>query len=241
MLDEADRCSTDAGLGAFLKSVSERLSWENCNSVCFGLAGLPTLLQKLRESHESSPRLFQTMLLSSLEIEERERVVYLGLDAANVKNSTPTQIEKEAVSFLAELSEGYPHFLQQFAYSAFEADTDNLIDETDVASGAFEEGGAMTQLGDKFFSEMYHLRVMSEDYRRVLDAMAEAGDQWLTRKLIIDRSGLSESTVNNALQALKSKAVIMQDDSRRGFYRLPTRSFAVWINAYKTGRTTARQ
>lgn len=181
------------------------------------------------------------MLLSSLEIEERERVVYLGLDAANVKNSTPTQIEKEAVSFLAELSEGYPHFLQQFAYSAFEADTDNLIDETDVASGAFEEGGAMTQLGDKFFSEMYHLRVMSEDYRRVLDAMAEAGDQWLTRKLIIDRSGLSESTVNNALQALKSKAVIMQDDSRRGFYRLPTRSFAVWINAYKTGRTTARQ
>jgi hypothetical protein len=140
------------------------------------------------------------------------------------------------LEFLAELSEGYPHFVQQFAYSAFEHDTDNLIDDDDVADSAFKLGGALSQLGDKFFNEMYHARISSEDYRRVLDAMAEYGDQWVARKTIITESGVSEANVGNALITLKEKEVIIQDETRRGFYRLPTNSFAAWINANKAAR-----
>lgn len=45
-----------------------------------------------------------------------------------------------------------------------------------------------------------------------------------------------DPNVNNALKALKEKSIIIQDDKRRGFYRLPTNSFAAWINAVRSAR-----
>jgi biotin operon repressor len=236
LVDEADNPPADAGLGACLKFITERLTRVQCNNVIFGLAGLPTLLSKIRESHESSPRLFHTMLLRPLEPQERIDVVKLGLDDANRINQIKTIIESDALEFLANLSEGYPHFVQQFAYSAFEHDDDFNIDEEDVGEGAFKDGGALSQLGDKFFSDMYHARISSEDYRRVLDAMAEYGDSWVHRKKIIAESGVSETNVANAFQVLKAKGIILIDDTRRGFYRLPTKSFGAWINAIRAAR-----
>jgi hypothetical protein len=35
----------------------------------------------------------------------------------------------EAEGFISHLSEGYPHFIQQFGYSAYEQDKDNNITE----------------------------------------------------------------------------------------------------------------
>ncbi|WP_233093125.1 hypothetical protein, partial [Paracoccus sp. IB05] len=113
---------------------------------------------------------------------------------------------------------------------------DNTIDADDVRVGAFDEGGALAQLGDKFFNDMYHARISSEDYRRVLDAMAVHGDEWVNRQTIIKESGVSESNVNNAFLTLKAKQIILQDETRRGVYRLPTRSFAAWINAIRSAK-----
>lgn len=236
LIDESDRPPVEAHLGQFLKMLTERLARKDCNHVLIGIAGLPTILSKLRESHESSPRLFHTMLLEPLTRDERKRVVEIGLAEANLKNDPRVEITTEALDTLADLSEGYPHFVQQFAYSAFEQDHDNRIDEDDVVEGAFRDGGALSQLGDKYFNDMYHARISSEDYRRVLDAMAEHGDDWIPRKTIIKESGVSESNVNNALASLKAKEIILADDTRRGFYRLPTNSFAAWINAVRSAR-----
>jgi hypothetical protein len=63
---------------------------------------------------------------------------------------------------------------------------------------------------------MYHARISSEDYRRVLDAMAEHDDEWVARKTIIAESGVSEANVSNALLALKAKEVILQDKPEGG-------------------------
>ncbi|MEH7848665.1 hypothetical protein [Rhizobium laguerreae] len=145
----------------------------------------------------------------------------------------------DASSLLSGLSEGYPHFIQQFAYSAFETDKDDDISVEDVVEGAFAENGALSQLGNKYFSEMYHSKISSDQYRAVLDTMAEHGDKWVSRKTIISESSLASTTVNNALAALKTRGIILADESRRnrGFYRLPTRSFATWIKAIKSVET----
>jgi Fe2+ or Zn2+ uptake regulation protein len=103
--------------------------------------------------------------------------------------------------------------------------------------GAYSENGALSQLGNKYFSEMYHSKIASDQYRAVLDTMASNhGDKWVSRKTIIEESRLSNTTVTNALTALKARGIILSDESRknRGFYRLPTRSFAAWINALKS-------
>lgn len=233
LIDEADRPPEDADLGEFLKNFTERLSKRNCKNVLFGLAGLPLVLSKLRASHESSPRLFETLQLEPLELEERKRVINAGITEANSINTDEIKITNDALDMISNLSEGYPHFVQQFSYSAFSEDQDNVIDSEDVRRGAFKENGALAQLGQKYFNEMYHTKISSDDYRRVLDTMSLHGDKWMSRRDIIRESGLEESKVNNALMSLKNKNIILVDESRRGFYRLPTKSFAVWINAIK--------
>jgi hypothetical protein len=234
VIDEADAPPVEADFGEFLKSVTERLTRRGCENVIFGLAGLPSTIAKLRASHESAPRIFTILHLEPLEESECKRAINIGMEVANQKNDQSTAITDDALAMLADLSEGYPHFIQQFAYSAFEVDLDFKIDVDDVVSGAYGENGAIHQLGRKYFSEAYFSKINSDDYRKLLNVMADHGDAWVTRRQLIHESKLKETTINNALTALKQKAIIIVDESRQGYYRLPTRSFAAWINALKS-------
>lgn len=234
LLDEADRPPDTASLGLMVKLITERLTRRECGNVLLGLAGLPTLIPRLRASHESSPRVFETMTLEPLDEEERRDVVRRGIEEANKKNPTPIQITSDALDLIAHLSEGYPHFIQQFAYCAFDRDHDYVIDVADVIDGSFRENGALSQLGHKYFNRMYFERINSDNYRLVLNAMATHGNNWVSRQDIIKESGVGEFAVDNALKALREREIINSDDSRRGYYRLPSRSFATWINAIKS-------
>lgn len=231
LIDEADAAPVEAQLGEFLKSVSERLAKRDCANVLFGLAGLPSTIGKLRASHESAPRMFSTMRLEPLSHDECVQIIKKALLNAKEKNDREVSIEGDALELLADMSEGYPHFVQQFGYSAFDADTDNLISVADVVNGAHAENGAIAQLGSKYFDELYYSRISSDEYRKVLDAMAAHADQWVQRRDLAAACGIKDSTFNNALNALKNRNIILSDDTRQGYYRLPTRSFAAWINA----------
>jgi hypothetical protein len=234
LIDESDRPDASAKLGEFLKLLTERLTKRGCDNVVFGLAGLPSVITRLKESHESSARLFEVLTLEPLSDPERARVINTGLEEAHAKNEVETTITKDALDLICELSEGYPHFIQRFAYSAFSEDSDNMIDSEDVKKGAYKENGALAQLGVKYFNEMYYSKVWSEEYRKVLNAMAQHSDGWVSRRDIIKESGVTESNVTNALAALKERKIIMTEDGRRGYYRLPTKSFAAWINAFRS-------
>ncbi|MCK1447256.1 AAA family ATPase [Bradyrhizobium sp. 48] len=232
IIDEADRPPEAAGLGKICKLLTEELSRRNLDRLCIGLAGLPGLLNVLRGSHESSPRLFQTLSLQPLEPAECHAVVERALAEALKKNGFATTITPDAIKYVCDLSEGYPHFLQEFAYCAFEADTDNVIDLTDVTTSLFSENGAFDQLGRKYFDQFY-TAPDSDDYRRVLDTMAEHSDDWISRASLITETGLKGGTVDNALRALKTKNIINQNELKSGLYKLPTKSFAIWIKARK--------
>jgi AAA ATPase-like protein len=233
LIDEADKAPTGARLGAFLKLFTERLTKRGCDSVCVGLAGVTGIVQQLRASHESAPRVFTTFSLKTLEPAERRSVVERGLTISNQKNSTPTTITDGALEAIANLSEGYPHFVQQFAYSAFEEDKDNSIDEADVSGGATRENGALDQLGEKYFQEMFFERINSNEYRAVLKAMAQSADPdgWCSKERIRQLTGLKETTLGNAIYTLKDREIILPKPGEKGVYRLPTQSFGAWIRA----------
>lgn len=231
LIDEADAAPVEAHLGEFLKSVSERLAKRGCNNVIFGLAGLPVTIARLRTSHESSPRMFSTMRLEPLSHDECVGIIKKALAEAVDKNGFAVTIADDALQLLANMSEGYPHFVQQFGFSAYDADTDNVISLDDVIRGAHDENGAIAQLGSKYFDQLYYSKISSEEYRKVLVAMAAHGDQWVQRRDLAAACKIKDSTFNNALAALKSRSIILADETRQGFYRLPTRSFAAWINA----------
>jgi hypothetical protein len=241
LIDEADKPGPGANLGEFVKVFTERLTKRGCNRVCLGLAGLSTLLQHLRQSHESSLRIFQIFTLGPLSRPERAEVIDKGLAEANTRNGYEVTISEEAKAMISEFSEGYPHFLQQFAYCAFEVDTDNEIDADDVNLGAIQENrGAIEQLGLKYFHDLYFDQIGSDEYRGVLQEMSKQFDDWVTKASIRKATGLKESTINNAISALKKKHIIIPKPGVAGVYRLPTKSFAVWIRAFSRAHEDVR-
>lgn len=233
LLDEADKPAVDANLGQFLKLFTERLTKRGCHRVCIGLAGIPTLLQRLKQSHESSTRIFEIMTLEPLLPEERVRVIERGLAKAKEKNGVETRITDDAKETISDLSEGYPHFIQQFAYCAFNEDTDNVIDMNDVREGALNtEKGAIQQLGLKYFQDLYFEQIGSDEYREVLRAMAENLDEWVSKADLRKAVRVKASTLDNAISALRKRHIILDKPGTAGVYRLPTKSFAVWIKAF---------
>lgn len=229
LIDEADKAAPEANLGLICKLLTEALAEREASLVCIGLAGLPTTTEILRASHESSTRLFSIMNLKPLEVKECIEVIEKGLKEAADKNGFATAMTDSAKTLVAELSEGYPHFLQEFLFFAFEADTDNEIDNQDVQKSLFDENGVFDQLGKKYFSDFYISQIGSDAYRHVLQTMAEHMDAWVDRATLIKESGLKDDIVDNAVRALKARKIIAHNPAKKGEYRLPTKSFAVWI------------
>jgi AAA ATPase domain len=232
-IDEADRGAQTVGLGNFVKLLTERLTRAGCHNVCIGVAGLPEVLSMMTASHSSSLRLFNIMELAPLSLPEREEVVQRGLDDANERTRTLTTILPDASRYLAELSEGYPHFLQQYAYCAFAMHEGDQIKFSDVHKGAYDqENGAIVQLGSQYFHDLYFNQIGSDDYRKVLHAMASDDDNYVSKKQIADRTLLKQATLTNALAALKRKNIIRAKPGTQGLYKLPSRSFAAWLRAF---------
>jgi hypothetical protein len=228
LIDEADKPAASANLGQFLKLFTEGLTRRGCEQVLLGLSGISTVIDKLKESHESSPRIMQHILLEPLLVEERKVVVEKGLEQAE-KQGEKVSITPDALEWIARSSEGYPHFIQQYASSAYDTDTDRSIALGDVTQAAYKENGALDQLGVNYFEDMYLDQIDSDEYRLVLRAMADHGAEYMSRQDIKSATKLKETTLTNALRALRDRRIIIPHPEKRGFYKLPTNSFGAWI------------
>lgn len=231
LIDEADKPPVDTHLGEFSKLFTERLTKRGCNSVALGLAGLPETLDKLKASHESSLRVFEVLTLRPLQEKDCIDVIHKGL--ASIKHEIGLEVTAtaDAEKRIAQLSDGYPHFIQQFAYCACEQDDDNNITIEDVDNGATCKNGALEQLGTRYFHGLYFDQINSDEYRGVLRFMAEHDTNWLTKDQIRKAVAIKETTLSNAINALKTRHIIIPQDGKAGVYRLPTSSFAAWIRA----------
>jgi hypothetical protein len=232
LVDEADNANVELRLGSFLKLLLERLQKDGCNNFMVGLAGLPDVRRVLVESHPSSLRLFEELPLGRLTDSEVEKVIDLCLRHANSDNESQTEITESAKRKLVELSEGFPHFVQQFGYCAFEADTDGLIDDNDINAGAYGQRGGLELIGDCYYRTDFYNKIQKESYRQVLRIMAEKQDGWISKADIKQKFTGKESTLDNAIKALRERHIILSREGQRGVYRLQHRGFAMWIRLH---------
>lgn len=232
IVDEADNACHDLHIGYFFKVVTELLQQNGCNNVMFIVAGLPDVVEKLASSHESSLRVFNQFMIKELSVDDRKYVVDRGLEEGNKVNAEQTTITSEAKTLISTLSEGYPHFIQQFSYSAFEYNTDGEINGTDVAEGAFKEGGALDAIGSRYYRTAYNEQIKSDEYREVLTIMAGSMNSWIKKSEIRERFSGSDHTVTDALKALTARKIILKNPSKLGEYRLQHKGFALWIKLF---------
>ena len=232
LIDEADNSSKALQLGSFFKLLSERLQRRSCNRIMFGLAGLPELRKVLHDSHPSSLRLFEELVLDRLSDSEVGRVIDMCMREADKQNPVKTSIKDAGRDLLITFSEGYPHFIQQFGYCAFASDTDDIIDEKDVAAGAFGPQGAFEQIGNRYYRNDFYNKIQKDSYRQVLRIMAENLDAWVSKKEIRKKFKGSTTNLNNAVKALRDRKIILSKEGELGTYRLQHKGFAVWIRSY---------
>lgn len=233
LIDECDKPQVEAHLGEFTKIFTERLSRHGATNVLLGLSGISTVVEKLRKSHESSLRVFQQIELKPLSIDEASAIVRKGIEDANQKNLHAVSIEPAVVSWIADRgSQGYPHFIQEYSHAAFDANIDGIIDMNDLHKGVYRENGALAQLGKKYFESMYLDKIGSDDYRKVLRVMSSHLDDFVLKSELRKETKLKESTLNNALSALKERNIIIPKQGVKGSYRLPSKSFAIWIQTF---------
>lgn len=232
MIDEADNASPSLHIGYFFKAVTELLQQHGCQKIMFVVAGLPEVTEKLAKSHESSIRIFNQLKIKELNLVDTKYVLDRGIEEGNKINQEQTSMGDFAKDHLATLSEGYPHFIQQFAYSAYEQNEDGEISIDDVLVGAFKEGGAIDAIGSRYYESDYHSKIKSDEYRQVLSIMAENFSEWIKKSEIREKFTGDDQTLTDALRALTTRKIILKNPSKMGEYRLQQRGFALWIKLF---------
>lgn len=231
-IDETSNASIELNLGSFLKLLCERLQRNGCYKVMFGLAGLLELRTILMKSHPSSLRLFEEVVLDRLDEDEINEIIDTCLSLAKTLNDQETTIEPKARDDIVLFSEGYPHFAQQIGFSAFAIDNDNNIDQDDVGNGFWNSSGALEQIGNRYYRDNFYGKIQKDSYRQVLRIMADHLDDWVTKADLIKRFKGKTTTLDNAIQALRTRNIIISKEGVRGIYRLQHKGFAAWIKHY---------
>lgn len=227
-IDEVDQACRSLDLGIFLKNLSEILTQEGTNKVLLVLAGLPRARDILRESHESSLRLFEEFHLTTLGKDEVADVVRGGFSELK-EQKVNVSISEGAIERIHTYSEGYPHFVQQIAYSAYDLDSDDNVDVADVERAMFQERGALDLIGDRYYRDLYYGRIKEDSYREILSIMAERLNRWVSLAEIREKFHGKSTTLTNGIKALRDRNIILSKPGRKGLYRLQWAGFAAWI------------
>ena len=229
LIDEVDNANKNMKLGAFIKNLTEYLVKEGNNKFLFLLSGLPKIIDVL---NESSLRLFDIFELSPLTQKEITYIINRGVEEFNQKNNLVMKITNEAYEFFFEYSEGYPHFIQQIAYSAFQVDNDLSISKEDVNKGMFKKSGALEKIGDRYYKDLYFNKISVESYREILKIMSKKWNSWIKKGEIREQFSGKESALNNGIKALRDRNIILTKKGSYGVYRLQWKSFAFWLKYY---------
>jgi len=229
LIDEVDQASKSLDLGVFLKNLTEVLVQEDANKVILILAGLPKARDILRESHKSSLRLFEEFQLVPLTKEEIAGVITGGLKEVEA-HKVVVSVSDGAIDLIHTYSEGYPHFVQQIAYSAYALDSDNNIDVADVERAMFSEKGALDLIGDRYYKDLYYGKIKQDSYREILNIMAIKINNWVSKQEIREQFHGKTTTLTNGIKALRERSIILSKPGRSGLYRLQWVGFAIWIN-----------
>ena len=160
-LDEMQYLSMN-DLSAIISAV-HRCNQEGLPIGFFG-AGLPNLLAKAGDAKSYSERLFQFVEVGALNAEDAARAIKIPIEDEGAK------IAKNAVAFIVEQTRGYPYFLQEWGFGAWNAAPKSPITLGDVKTA---NDHILERLDRSFFKVRYDRLTATE--RLYLRAMAELG------------------------------------------------------------------
>lgn len=140
-----------------------KVSQEGLPIVLIG-AGLPVLVGKMGESKSYAERLFEFPIIDALSYEDACQAI---IEPARRNEAS---FSSDALKEIYSLTEGYPFFVQQWAYACWNAASGATVEKQDVEQATQE---ATTSLDTSFFRVRFDRLTPKE--KRYLRAMAELG------------------------------------------------------------------
>jgi len=160
-------------------------------------AGLPQIRALAGNSKSYSERLFRVPDIGAL---KRADAIEALQVPANVEGASFTG---EAIDHILGVTEQYPYFLQQWAYTAWNLSPSNLIDENTARAA---DAPAVEEL-DKSFFQM-RLERCNPSEKRYMRALAELGSGKQRSGEIADLLGVKSQSVAPTRSALIKKGMI---------------------------------
>ncbi|MCX8133643.1 MAG: ATP-binding protein, partial [Roseococcus sp.] len=186
-------------------------------------AGLPQLVGQMGRSKSYAERLFAFPEIGALNDEDARRALAAPAASAGIR------FTDEALEEILRQTQGYPFFLQEWGYCAWNIAPGSPISRADVDSATIE---AIRKLDSSFFRVRFdRLTPRERDYLR---AMADLGDGPLRSGDIADRLGISVMTAGPLRGGLIRKGMIYSPAHGDTAFTVPLfgafmrRSMPVW-------------
>ncbi|MET7243004.1 ATP-binding protein [Methylobacterium sp. EM32] len=160
-------------------------------------AGLPQILGKMGDSKSYAERLFDFPRVEALKKEDAISAISVPALDEGVEFTT------DALNLICQVTRGYPYFLQEWAYVAWNLAASSPITADVVASAEVE---AIRRLDESFFR--VRLERMTPTERRYIQAMSRLGSGPHSSGDIAKSYGASVSTVAPLRSNLISKGMI---------------------------------
>lgn len=218
IVDEIHNLRDLSGLGSFLKVISETWTVSDYRHLMFIVVGLPHIPNRISEDDPSAPRIFSYVELKKLTQAESLAILHRCLE------DTEKEIKDDAARQIAVRSGGFPYFLHQLAYDAFQADTDDVIDSNDAANGFMK---SLVQFERMFFGKMYK-SVEGKQKQKIVDELARRFNAPM-KASELGRT-LSIKNIHQYLKPLETDGILERVKDK---FRLSTDLLATYIMLFK--------
>ena len=232
IIDELDKMGDFDNFSSFWKVVQENLAYDNCRNLMLVLCGMPEIMEKLSDSHESFLRMFVPVTLDRMPDNEAKMIIEKALKHGKPKKN----ISQEAIKEILFYSENYPHLIQELGYSSFKMSQGDEIVKEDVKAGLHGNElyeGSVKKLGKLFFSKMYNEIRKNQNYKEILKIIANLSgneNQWVSRKSILEQTTKKKTSLGRAISDLINKKLIIKNPDKTGEYKMHSKMFQVYIS-----------
>lgn len=197
-IDEVQYLSK-AIFGALIRAI--HLATQESLPILVVATGLPQILANIGDAKSYAERLFDFRKLGPLDYDDaREALVAPALEEG-------VAFDEDAVARIFEATRGYPFFLQEWAYRAWDAASNDRIT---LADAEFGESVALPMLDDGFFAVRYRRCTGSE--RQYLRAMADLGEGPYAARDVAARLGKTLSGLSVMRDRLIKKGMIYSEE-----------------------------
>lgn len=217
LLDEIDSLPQEIQLASFLKSATESLRFNRYPNVSFLLAGITGTITDLVTQHPSFARLCENIELMRMSNIELEEIIVNALRGTNIGIIDSTK--KRIIS----LADRFPEPVQLLGYHTFKLDTDNLLDDDDLAMSL---KFIIKELKRQEFTEL-HDRAGSGLAEPILRAMAHLSTNEFSVNEISNIIKSRESSTALVMGELASRGLL--NKAGKGIYKFKDPLFKIYL------------